>query len=85
MNVTDYCGFTTLQQAVMHGHDKCAEILVKTGADVNVVHRGTGKGAEANSPDKTTRDAFAALQIPLTIREQNIKKVSIRFLSQELM
>ena len=73
VNVTDDSRFTTLQQAVMHGHDKCAELLVKKGADVNAVHRGMGKGAEANSPDKTTRDVFAMLQIPLTMRERNNK------------
>ena len=28
VNVTDDSRFTTLQQAVMHGHDKCAELLV---------------------------------------------------------
>ena len=29
VNATDYCGFTTLQQAVMHGHDNARSYLLK--------------------------------------------------------
>ena len=41
VNATDDNRFTTIQHAVMHGHDKCAEILINKGADVNAVHKET--------------------------------------------
>ena len=36
MNIQDRDGRTALMMASREGHDKCIEILVKTGADVNV-------------------------------------------------
>ena len=68
VNVTDDSRFTTLQQAVMHGHDKCAEILVNEGTDVNSVRRDMGKvlGYFSSAMD----------EIPLTMGEK-INKIGI--------